>query len=1199
MADGRPTQFEQVIDGAPLYHVVDAAGDHGWCGYLLGKDETVPGATISFKKSFEQCGGHYLFALGPPDLTSKDTVEKFCSALYGKIKPNTRICFWFKDPAKPEKGLSKAFFFSFGFTGQFSILQSNLNNHLTEKKLTFSLQNGLFIGMGEQGLVIKELGPHSVEFVTSPKAHGPSVSPNQTTIPFFGPYRGCFLLEGQLNTHKTVRFFEGGLHFAHGPPPGSKAPNVVQQYPVIDLAEPGVDVSYRGSIDLLDPVNASLTPDQLAKGQLRTCFALAETSLTGWLRTAAGRSVNLIPQGGTDQCGGPTPFSGALVLEDKAPPSRDRYLTFAGDFALEVEGEPQTKAGAGATHDLLCGLFGTEVLSFCAYAKDAPFDVLRFVPRQPAYAPLYPFKAASLTDPAGGAIVSRLTDTFRTSWATIVAGGGAPISYSAQPAGAPLYAAGGSKPAGFSTGTPLLGSAPPVANLPTEPGFAVPLVPYAGLDNTLSGDDVGRFESQILSPTRKSLISTHTKAALQAHKTAMLAAAPPATTTATTPQGLLAEVPTDGHGCYQKVTLAAPADNSTPEFAFCNLTETLTDALQTNQLFLVAVNNKELGDPVGFKEGEPKPDCSAGGPAQFLNSIDIADWTFVADVGDGALPTDYRNVLIMKFCDGPLTERLKNPNQWTAPEDFSQLAETGDIGGGFASLALTGLSAWLQQFVADGIEKAKGNSDEGELYKNFRTIATDPGWNGFIVLNANLPLSALPDQIAGLGAGIVLERFVGHHFGSTVSRIKAAPDGSLSIDGVSSLFGLIDYVDPVYAQNVASGGGKDSPIPIELSNGYGFTVLQLQAQFAQAKLKIFRSRIQLSMESLFDSPINATLFDGQAQARPAVVLDGSSLTQDGRTVYVFEQTKPYVFVPDSAALNAIGISRIQFNTLSVDTNGQVDSRFLIWGSFDFATLERDGAGGKQPFDILSFGSGDDGALGQGLAFSNLQIQMIYNEATPGVVDFAFTPNDLAFDTGASSPRPDSLYNGFALQVAGFIAAPADKTPADFGYLPVTPEGVSIDKLQGPWYAISYKIDMGTPGALVSTAGFSSSFATAWAPAGLKAATRPQVFAGLSLPGAAPAASAFSLQGVVKLSTGPIKLNYAKGAGDQSGQHYYTLKLENIGIKILGLVKLPPNATIQFFLFGDPEGSGSLGWWAAYRQDDAGEGLSKIEQGAGR
>ena len=40
------------------------------------------------------------------------------------------------------------------------------------------------------------------------------------------------------------------------------------------------------------------------------------------------------------------------------------------------------------------------------------------------------------------------------------------------------------------------------------------------------------------------------------------------------------------------------------------------------------------------------------------------------------------------------------------------------------------------------------------------------------------------------------------------------------------------------------------------------------------------------------------------------------------------------------------------------------------------------------------------------------------------------------------------------------------------------------------------------------------------------------------------------------------------------------------LKILGIAKLPPDATINFFLFGDPGSTGSLGWYAAYIAKDA-------------
>jgi hypothetical protein len=87
---------------------------------------------------------------------------------------------------------------------------------------------------------------------------------------------------------------------------------------------------------------------------------------------------------------------------------------------------------------------------------------------------------------------------------------------------------------------------------------------------------------------------------------------------------------------------------------------------------------------------------------------------------------------------------------------------------------------------------------------------------------------------------------------------------------------------------------------------------------------------------------------------------------------------------------------------------------------------------------------------------------------------------------------------------------------------------------------------------------------------------------LSLPGAAPGAKLISLQGVFKVSVDSIVLSRQQVPGsDQDPSYYYCLRLNDIGLKILGIVKLPSDSSINFFLFGDPGGTGSLGWYAAY------------------
>jgi hypothetical protein len=121
--------------------------------------------------------------------------------------------------------------------------------------------------------------------------------------------------------------------------------------------------------------------------------------------------------------------------------------------------------------------------------------------------------------------------------------------------------------------------------------------------------------------------------------------------------------------------------------------------------------------------------------------------------------------------------------------------------------------------------------------------------------------------------------------------------------------------------------------------------------------------------------------------------------------------------------------------------------------------------------------------------------------------------------------------------------------------------------------------MGGPGALASAAGFNSSLLLAWSPASAADDKQYAVFTGLSLPGAAPGAKLLSLQGVFKVSVDSITLSL-QSVPDEAAT-YYCLRLANIGLKILGIKKLPSDSSINFFLFGDPGGTGSLGWYAAY------------------
>ncbi|OLF54322.1 hypothetical protein [Pseudomonas chlororaphis] len=1155
------SDYQQIASSA-AYALPDASG-YGWRGYVMPKG-TAPGSlppSLSPADAFDKYPGHYLFGPREPDALRSDPAA-FVKALYdflavvGQGNFVGRALLWLPGANLPAPQNFNSYGLRISLAAP-SQVQNNLNL-LLGNRLTFFVNYGTYVKYDPDFNALRLKSSTAISLGFSDKLQADSglqLTPTQQPlayVPLDGAQAGSLTYALSYSSVPALKYFKTGFAYVVNTASG---PSVLN-YPAFNPVGMPARLAMGGVLDPLDPLNQNIAPERLAAGLIRTGLSYAapgSTALPSQWRSTAGNPINLIPLNGLDANGWPLPYAASLVFCDDGA---SYSLTLSGDYGLSLPAVPAATAG----QNLLCGIFGTEWLSFTSYdpsASASANDRLRLLAAQPAYAPVFPFQTTSLVTPTSGAVTPLLTGAYRTAWSNLVAGASAP-AYSAQPDGSPLYGQ-----ATTQGTTVLLAPAAPRTPLPQDAGFAFPLVPYAGM-SSVAGLDLTQFESEILAASRKSLISAATLPGKQAARGLRLQrkmaanGAPP--NRATTPQGLLVDLDADGIG-YNKVLLARSQSNQgLLDFAFEQPTEALHEALQTNQLFLVGVN--------------PQPFFTQG--ASFSNQLEIADWRFIANVGVGVQTTSYRNVLIMKYCSGSLKDRIDNPNRWTMPETFSK---TADLVPGLETLAYTGLSQWLQDFIA--VAEAKAASSPDSLYADFVAQVSDPGWNGFMVLNADLPLDSLPEQLAGIAAGIDYSRFLAHHFGASVSRVSHQGD-TLDIQGISNLFGLIDYQNPAYEQARFNGADPDMPVALSTSDGYAFSVLQLQALFRQSKLQTFNSRIQLSLDSLFGSPILATLRAGQPSAVNAMVLDGSALQQNDTTTYVFEQSQNYLFDLDSNVLPAASVNRIQFNTLgSPDGGVTTSSRFLLWGKLDFTLLKTaDG-----PFDLLSFGSADGSPDNQGLAYTNLQIGMAFPSATPNAVGFDFNPDNLGFDPVTSQVRGQSLYKGFTLQLKQFIQAPAQKKPADYGFLPVLPEGLALKALSGAWSGIVYKVTMGSPGALVSGTGFESDLLLAWSPGSKASDPNPMLFVGLSLPGAAPSASVFSLQGIIKVSTGPIKLLYQLIPGQKDSQdRFFNLQLTDIGIKILGIAKLPPGATLQFFLFGDPQNSGSLGWYAAYVKD---------------
>ncbi|MGJ5139931.1 hypothetical protein ACQR1V_18245 [Bradyrhizobium oligotrophicum] len=1180
-------QFEQV-DSSAIYET-RVAGSVGWAGYLLGTGSSLP-PFINYDDSLKKYGGSYIFATQRPADLDRDP-GGFAERVRTYISKATRnrAVVWLASANPVRFGDFESYGISFINLPPVYQVSGNLNLWFARNAKFYILdQSRIEIDGGALRLSGSALSsPPFIGF--SGKGDNPlgiRLAPTSNNriyayVPFGGANTGCVTFDGLLDSKQAFvsQGLEQGVRYVINNN-ATTSPQAAQ-YAAMTVAALPSQLSIAGAFDLGDPANRAIGREQLEQGYLRSGFAIkGAPALTSEFRTTGGRVVQLTPLGAGSTDTAPALGAGGFAFATSAAKTAavetgTTYLSLAGHYALGADG-----SSAGQLAKLMGGLFGSEALSFKAYDVSLPAtqnDRLNAIPSKPGYAPVFPFETADLNRPTSGAVAARLTDEHQTSWVTIVSGGGV-VDYLAEPEGSAIYAA--AEAGAGAEDVAILQSAPPFMPLAQGNDKTFPLVPYgAAASSGLDGATLVQFESQIVAATRKSLISSYGSktwsARVQAARAHALRGTLPdgPSTDGTTPQGfIIAGDPTTG--AYLKVSMAQSIDRdgNTLPFALSAPTQAMQDALQTNQLFLVAVN--------------PEP---FGTGAQFANTVNIAGWTMTAAVGAGASATAYRNVVIMKFCSGSLLERVTNANRWTSAEQFSLLPGTPPV---TAALSYTGLSQWLQDYIAEAVVRSKGAS--GPFYENFARIAQDPNWTGVIVLAADLGQRDMPPEIAGLAAGIDFTRFNAHHFGFTVSRVTVdGRSGRITMPpGNSSLFGLIDYEDPRYAMNISNGVAPDVPVAVQMSGEFDFTVLQLQSLFENARLTRFDSHVQLSVAALFGAPVSRLYSRRTPQPFTGIVLKGSYVDQGGRGAYVFEQNTTNVLTSPSNVLPAVAFDRVQFNTIGTQDQGAtVASNFLVWGQFDFTALESTIG---ETLDLLSFGSPPDTpeeALGVGLAFSGLVIGMTYPQATPGAKRFQVATGNLAWNLNGSRMRDTSLFRGFALQLKSFVNATGDQKPSDLGFLPVTSQ-LNLTELEGPWFGVVYDITLGGPGALASGVGFQSQLLAAWSPVTTGSDAQHAVFIGMSLPGAAPGASLFSIQGVIKVAVGaisilrqPVPTASGRKLPEDGPKWFYCLRIDDIAIKIFGIAKLPPSANIQFFLFGDPDNTGSLGWYAAYVADD--------------
>ncbi|GJM32296.1 MAG: hypothetical protein DHS20C18_12970 [Saprospiraceae bacterium] len=984
-------------------------------------------------------------------------------------------------------------------------------------------------------------------------------------LTFDGQTRGCFQFDLVINNQSSLQAYAPGFRYYY---PNAENPDQIQHqhYPLFTDIGKSAGMKMAMSLDPIDPFNSQYPAPGLRTylaftGQNKDNVLEMETVLPSNLRTSLGKQLLLTPKvdflPDTRQI--PSVENGLLVFSpgEACGTTEAGYLVPQGSFYLGLDAIP---AESPTVHNLLCGLSGLETATFIPKLGNYLGDRIIFQPKGAAFAPVFPI-------PNGGEEASSkplLNDQYRTSYASIVPSDNRPVAptgkdydnrYLSQPKGASLY---NINELSQETDTPFLGFyEPTAAKLTTgEAPIYFPLACYGSFNQEEMF--MLQYEVQILNPARKNTIE---KAYMpQLLKQAKLSALrsqsnqQDQTELSTTPQGLMVEVdqPTSH---WSKLILAknyTGGNSNKPgpplTLQFQNLSARLRSAFQTNQQFLVISLDKENSD-----DGN-KPILG-----EFDNEIQMEGWPFKVNVPQENTYGQFNNVLIFKFCEGSLYDRVQNPKKWTNSTDFN---ETGTEG-------LGSLSSWLTNYVKDGIGK-KNDPD----FQYFAQIVQDENWNGILALKTDIGLDNFPKELQGLLAGIDLSRFNAHHFGININKVQPQKIGDklgLSMDDKSSMFGLIYYVDPLFAPFGDDLKAYKEQLVFNDSKPYDFKTLTLKVLFENAKIKSFQSYIQLSIYQLFGNGVSQT-----PSRDNILILSGSYENHNGAASYSFNGTGDDLIPVKNPVFNGVEVLKSNFRTLvssdQVQNPNQVTAQFALWGYLNFKPLKG--------IDLLSFGS-DEGAFSanQGLSYSQLIIQMDFNLQTPAVKNFSFHINEITFDIATSQPRAASLYNHFPIQLTTLISGTKDNAPTDQSFVAIsTPNLQGSGSISGDWFGLVFDFNLGTPGALGSKLGFKSSLIIAWN------VTGGSVFTGIQLPGLSSKAKLLSIQGVLKLNIGSIKLLKAEKEG-QPEATAYLLMMNNIAMKFLSK-QFPSSGSIDFFLFGDPNNDAkpsSMGWYAAYNK----------------
>ena len=1210
--------FQQ--QATPLLYALSTTSEAGVDGLFAGYCATpvsALGTSASTTAVWEDVGGYYLF-LGatPPDWTV------FAAAL-DEVRPNLGPpvelrALWIENPGDPARDwrLQRLLAWPQG----------------SGAAVTWTIRRAVLFGLGTFGLAVDGAAEMTslddsdgggIAFPGGGTFSGPAgaadLTPGSLTLPFSGPHTASFTATLSVSAPdgpggaNAWEMFRVGTQFAAPPDPetGGVLSTRLLFQPMFE-AQDG-DLGFGLSFDPLNPLVAGRTALDLApRGVVDT------RAHDSFLRTTLGYGASLTAVAA--QGGRPVSrfaFGSAPAVAGSPAGAGVYHLSPDGAFALTVV--PSTSAQAVRPPDqLLMGLSGLEYVQL---PSAGPGDYLVvFRAGEPAFAPGPPADVAETRT-----VAQALTDAATTSHATILPKDGTvpEAVYYAQPREAPIYSGKQSLAEGFLDFNPM-----PSATLKTDGPEVFPVGFFAGV----GGGDAAlarSIEASALAPYRRYCINQAGKADRPPAEPG-----PPARPRrrdraetdplGVTPQGLVAELTPD-FSTFEGLLLANMPGTRYPKVDLTAVTRDFKDALQSSQLFFVAADPDVLMSDTSVRYeldsedtgrllalGVPQDNITAvlealdgsvqpfDTEAAFVDTIQAAatsdylpayldvagmlrvemdGWTFQLSPrswrswadrqrpggGSAKSPT----ILIAKFCTKSLAEMVAAPTSWAWPEVARPPVPSKTIAD--------------TQAIIEAIFEEAAAEDAPDAYKRFhKTVVSDPAWNGFLVLNAPIELSEMPQDLQFLTAGIDLGAFFAHHVGFSQTSYEVT--GGVPALEQTAAFGLIDYVDRVdlYAQqNVA----------------YDFKTMQLRAEFANASLHSFAARVELLMNRFFGDHVTKSPTDHGNN----LVLDGSYQRISGTTVYHFNLEGQNAYSTQASALNRVVVKNVQMQTRhGTDVAGRLTTDFSLSGVLQFVAV--------QLFDPYSFGpdgtAPDQPDWEHGLSFSGLVVSMGFDVNNPAAGKQITTREDrIAFDLANSQARAQSLVAHFPLTLQGLVSVPGTGSgsgttgskPEDLGYRSISAP-MQQAPLEAPWYGLNFNLDLGTLGALMGSAGLSVQLLVAWQPGAEDKPLDPPQYLGIKLPSAQDKGMTWPLQGVLSLGFRSFQM---KTYLDPNGAQVYLLRLQQLALSILGLSFPPGNNAVV--LFGNPDQSGAskLGWYAAYTADKKKDAVAQARPGRHR